>query len=66
MEGNLFADMDVLCASPTIGRFLRKVNGKEYRVFVSHRLCIIVYRYTAKTMFVEDLVFTNTHNPRIF
>lgn len=66
MEGNLFADIDVLCLTPTIGRLLKKVNRKEYRVFVSHKLCIIVYRYSAKTLYVEDLIFTDTHSPRIF
>lgn len=66
LESNLFADIDALCIAPTIGRVLKKVKQREYRVFVSRRSCLIVYRYTSRTLFVEDLIFTNTHSPRIF
>jgi len=59
-------DVDRLCAMPTIGR-KTNISGKhEIRVFISNKKCLIKYWYNTRSLYVVDIVFTDTHSPRFF
>lgn len=66
MMRNVLADLDALCASPHIGRIVPQKGKREYRVFVSNKKCIIKYWFNPRTLYVVDIVFTDTHSPRFF
>lgn len=49
---------------PTIGRVARKTATREYRTFVAHKKCIIVYWYNSKALHITDIIFTDTFRER--
>jgi len=51
---------------PTIGRKTNIPNKHEIRVFISNKKCLIKYWYNTHTLYVVDIVFTDTHSPRFF
>lgn len=51
---------------PTIGRKTNIPNKHEIRVFISNKKCLIKYWYNTRTLYVVDIVFTDTHYPRFF
>lgn len=59
-------DVDRLCAMPTIGRKTGLRGKHEIRVFISNKKCLIKYWYNTRTLYVVDIVFTDTHSPRFF
>lgn len=59
-------DVDCLCAMPTIGRKTDLPGKREIRVFISNKKCLIKYWYNTRTLYVVDIVFTDTHSPRFF
>ena len=59
-------DVDRLCAMPTIGRETGLRGKHEIRVFISNKKCLIKYWYNTRTLYVVDIVFTDTHFPRFF
>lgn len=63
LQKNVADDIEHLRKSPTIGKVTK--DGKR-RAYVSHKKCIIIYVYTANTLHVKDLVFTDTHKVRLF
>lgn len=66
MLRNLADDIDALCATPSIGRKIPYATRHEYRVFVSKKKCIIKYWFNSRTLYIVDIVFTDTHSPRFF
>lgn len=62
----LWNDVDRLCTMPTIGRKTGLPSKHEIRVFISNRKCLIKYWYNTRTLYVVDIVFTDTHSPRFF
>ncbi len=66
MMKNIMDDIDALCETPTIGRLMANEGRHQYRVFVSKKKCIIKYWYNSRTLYIVDIVFTDTHSPRIF
>lgn len=63
---NISKDIDSIALMPTIGRVIPTKGNREYRVFVSHKKCLIKYWYNSKTLYIVNLIFTVTHSPRIF
>lgn len=63
---NLWSDIDSLCAMPMIGRSIPKKGNHEYRVFISHKKCLVKYWYDTKTLTIVDIVFTDTLKNRLF
>lgn len=59
-------DVDRLCAMPTIGRRTNIPSKHEIRVFISNKKCLIKYWYNTRTLYVVDIIFTDTHSPRFF
>ena len=59
-------DVNRLCAMPTIGRKTDIPSRHEIRVFISNKKCLIKYWYNTRTLYVVDIVFTDTHSPRFF
>lgn len=59
-------DVDRICAMPTIGRKTGLRGKHEIRVFISNKKCLIKYWYNTHTLYVVDIVFTDTHSPRFF
>lgn len=59
-------DVERLCTMPTIGRKTNIPNKHEIRVFISNKKCLIKYWYNTRTLYVIDIVFTDTHSPRFF
>lgn len=59
-------DVDRLCAMPTIGRKTGLPGKHEIRVFISNKKCLIKYWYNTHTLYVVDIVFTDTRSPRFF
>lgn len=53
-----------LSYTPTIGRVERRTSTREYRSFVVHRKCIVVYWFNSKTLYIKDLIFTDTFKER--
>lgn len=53
-----------LSLTPTIGRVVRKTSTREYRSYVVHKKCILVYWYNSKTVYITDLIFTDTFKDR--
>ncbi len=49
---------------PTVGRTVRKTTTREYRAYVAHKKCILVYWYNSKTLYITDLIFTDTFKDR--
>lgn len=63
---NISKDIDSIALMPTIGRVIPTKGSREYRVFVSHKKCLIKYWYNSKTLYIVNIIFTDTHSPRIF
>jgi len=63
---NTLSDIDLISTMPTIGRIIPTKGKREYRVFISHKKCLIKYWYSSKTLYIVDIVFTDTHSPRFF
>lgn len=59
-------DVDRLCMMPTIGRKTDIPSKHEIHVFISNKKCLIKYWYNTRTLYVVDIVFTDTHSPRFF
>ena len=59
-------DVDRLCAMPTIGRKTDIPSKHEIRVFISNKKCLMKYWFNTCTLYVVDIVFTDTHSPRFF
>ena len=59
-------DIDRLCTMPTIGRKTDIPSKHEIHVFISNKKCLIKYWYDTRTLYVVDIVFTDTHSPRFF
>lgn len=66
MLREFWEDVDRLCAMPTIGRKTNTPSRHEIRVFISNKKCLIKYWYNTRTLYVVDIVFTDTHSPRFF
>lgn len=66
MLKNITDDIDALCCAPTIGRMLPDCGKRQYHVFISKKKCIIKYWFNSRTLYVVDVIFTDTHSPRIF
>ena len=66
MLKNITSDIDTLCSFPTIGRVIPTNAKREYRVFVSHKKCLIKYWYNTRTLYIVDIVFSEIHTPRLF
>lgn len=49
---------------PTIGRVVRKTSTREYRTFIAHKRCILVYWYNSKNLHITDIIFTDTFKER--
>ena len=60
------SDVTTLRHTPTIGKKFSHSAKREYRAYVSNHKCIIIYRYTTRTLYITDLVFTDTHSTRLF
>lgn len=45
---------------PTMGRVVRRTSTREYRTYVAHKKCILVYWYNSKTLHITDIIFTDT------
>lgn len=63
---NTVSDIEAIASMPTIGRNIPTRGKREYRVFISHKKCLIKYWYSPRTLYVVDIVFTDTHSPRFF
>lgn len=63
---NLSAAIESISSSPFIGRIIPSNTKREYRVFISHKKCLIKYWYNSKTLYIVNIIFTDTHSPRIF
>lgn len=63
---NTLSDIDAISVMPDIGRSLPIVGKRKYRVFISHKKCLIKYWYSSRTLYITDIVFTDTHSPRFF
>ena len=61
-----WSDVDRLCAMPTIGRKTDIPSKHEIHVFISNKKCLIKYWYNTRTLYIVDIVFTDTHSPRFF
>ncbi|MCQ2202353.1 MAG: hypothetical protein MJZ27_09735 [Bacteroidales bacterium] len=53
-----------LSHTPTMGNVVRKNQTREYRTYVVHKKCILVYWYNSKNLYITDLIFTNTFKDR--
>lgn len=54
----------IISCIPTIGRVAKKTATREYRTYVVHKKCIIVYWYNSKTLHITDIIFTDTFKER--
>ena len=63
---NFWTDVDKLCLTPTIGRQIPAKGKHEYRVYISHKKCLVKYWYNSRSLYVTEIVFTDTHSPRMF
>lgn len=63
---NTVSDIEAIASMPTIGRNIPTRGKREYRVFISHKKYLIKYWYSSCTLYVVDIVFTDTHSPRFF
>ena len=66
MLDEFWNDVDRLCLMPTIGRKTDIPSKHEIRVFVSNKKCLIKYWFNTRTLYIVDIVFTDTHSPRFF
>ena len=66
MLDEFWNDVDRLCLMPTIGRKTDIPSKHEIRVFVSNKKCLIKYWFNTRSLYVVDIVFTDTHSPRFF
>lgn len=66
MLKHFWSDVDRLCATPTIGRKTNLPSRHEIHVLISNKKCLIKYWYNSRTLYVVDIVFTDTHSPRFF
>lgn len=53
-----------LSYTPTIGRVIRKTSTREYRTYVAHKKCILVYWCNRQTLYITDLIFADTFKDR--
>lgn len=56
----------VLSYTPSIGSVVRKTSTREYRTYVAHKKCILVYWFNSKTLYITDLIFTDTFKERFY
>lgn len=63
---NTISDIEAIASMPTIGRIIPTQGKREYREFISHKKCLIKYWHSSRTLYVVDIVFTDTHSPRFF
>lgn len=63
---NIASDIETLASYPNIGRLIPTKGKKEYRVFISHKKCLIKYWYNNRSLYIVNIIFTDTHSPRIF
>lgn len=66
MLKNIADDIELLLSMPTIGKKIETRGKHEYRVFVSRKKCLIFYWYDDKILSVTNILFTDTHTPRLF
>jgi len=66
MLDEFWNDVDRLCVMPTIGRKTDIPGKHEIRVFISNKKCLIKYWFNTRTLYIVDIVFTDTHSPRFF
>lgn len=66
MLDEFWNDVDRLCLMPTIGRKTDIPSKHEIRVFVSNKKCLIKYWFNTRSLYIVDIVFTDTHSPRFF
>lgn len=66
LSENITTDIEAIAATPSIGRVIPSTGKREYRVFVSHKKCLIKYWYNSKTLYIVNIIFTDTHSPRLF
>ena len=63
LHKNVNKGMEQIRRTPTIGVVMK--DGK-HRAYIPHKKSIIVYHYTSRTLYVDDLVLTDTHKVRLF
>jgi plasmid stabilization system protein ParE len=66
MLDEFWNDVDRLCLMPTIDRKTDIPSKHEIRVFVSNKKCLIKYWFNTRSLYIVDIVFTDTHSPRFF
>lgn len=66
LSKNITTDIEAIASTPTIGRIIPSKGKREYRIFISHKKCLIKYWYNSRTLYVVNIIFTDTHSPRIF
>lgn len=66
LSENITTDIEAIASTPSIGRVIPSKGNREYRVFISHKKCLIKYWYNSRTLYVVNIIFTDIHTPRIF
>lgn len=64
MLNNYQEAVTALSYTPTMGSVVRKTSTREYRTYVAHKKCILVYWFNNKTLYITDLIFTDTFKER--
>lgn len=49
---------------PTIGSVVRTTPTREYRKYIAHKKCVLIYWYDSKTLHITDIIFTDTFKER--
>lgn len=60
MLENFERTVDVLRTMPTIGKKHYVTSGHQFYAVMAHKKCKVIYRYSQTTVFVTDIVFTDT------
>ena len=59
-EQNIKETVDTIVKTPTIGRFEKKLNNREYRSFLSHPLSRIYYWFNTSEVHIVEILSTKS------
>lgn len=54
--------VEALAEMPTIGVKCKEMNGRQYRSFVEHSKCKILYYCDDEVLYIVDLIFTQMNS----
>ncbi len=60
MLENFEKTVEILRTMPTAGKKHYATEKHQYYAMMAHKKCMVIYRYSQTTLFVTDILFTDT------